>query len=504
MPDLEFAHAVLVLDCDPVDDAPILDLRIRKGVRRNGVRLAVASARPSALDPNAETVLRFAPGAGEALLVGARRRARRRRGQPRRRRHRRGLERRRRCASWPTWLSRRRRGRRDPLRRAAADRPARRRGRAGAAQRRRPARAARPRGRRPARDPVGDQRPRHPRGRLRRRATARATPTSSTAARRARHRRPSPTATWRALPAARRPGAHATPTAPPGRRRWPRRADGDRARVDADATRSPSTPTSSSPPRPTRRRRARSSHPDGRVQRLRPAIGRPGSLDAGRARGLAGDRRGRAARRPRPRRARRADGLHSSSSTPSRSTPGSRSTRSAGAACAGRRPRPRRADAAPWELATLDVPPLTARDRRRRHAAPRHLALALGRAGGRPLAGRCSFMRPRQVVELSPVDADRLGVRDGDQVEVGSNGTRVRGAARLRASVPGGSVFLVAGTHERAGERAHATRSSPCAASAASRSARRPRPRSSRPPARAGRGAAERAARHPADGAAGA
>src|SRR3981081_212980 len=32
--DLEFAHTVLVLDCDPRDDATILDLRIRKGVRR--------------------------------------------------------------------------------------------------------------------------------------------------------------------------------------------------------------------------------------------------------------------------------------------------------------------------------------------------------------------------------------------------------------------------------------------------------------------------------------
>ena len=36
-------------------------------------------------------------------------------------------------------------------------------------------------------------------------------------------------------------------------------------------------------------------------------------------------------------------------------------------------------------------------------------------------------------------------MRDGDEVEVGSNGTRVRGAARLRASVPGGSVFLAEG-----------------------------------------------------------
>jgi NADH-quinone oxidoreductase subunit G len=69
VPDLEFAHAVLVLDCEPVDDAPILDLRIRKGVRRNGVRLAVATSRPSSLDANAACVARFAPGAGEAFCA---------------------------------------------------------------------------------------------------------------------------------------------------------------------------------------------------------------------------------------------------------------------------------------------------------------------------------------------------------------------------------------------------------------------------------------------------
>src|SRR4051794_9779256 len=69
VPDLEFAHAVLVLECDPVDDAPVWDLRIRKGIRRREVRLAVASARPTALDARAETILRHAPGAGEALLV---------------------------------------------------------------------------------------------------------------------------------------------------------------------------------------------------------------------------------------------------------------------------------------------------------------------------------------------------------------------------------------------------------------------------------------------------
>ena len=45
IPDIEFAHAVLVLDSEPVDDMPIVDLRIRKGVRRNRVKLAVASSR---------------------------------------------------------------------------------------------------------------------------------------------------------------------------------------------------------------------------------------------------------------------------------------------------------------------------------------------------------------------------------------------------------------------------------------------------------------------------
>jgi NADH-quinone oxidoreductase subunit G len=69
VPDLEFAHAVLVLDCEPVDDAPVLDLRIRKGVRRNRVALAVATSRPSSLDPNAKAVARFAPGAGEAFCA---------------------------------------------------------------------------------------------------------------------------------------------------------------------------------------------------------------------------------------------------------------------------------------------------------------------------------------------------------------------------------------------------------------------------------------------------
>jgi NADH-quinone oxidoreductase subunit G len=37
--DLEFAHAVLLLQTDPIADAAILDLRLRKGVRRHGMKL---------------------------------------------------------------------------------------------------------------------------------------------------------------------------------------------------------------------------------------------------------------------------------------------------------------------------------------------------------------------------------------------------------------------------------------------------------------------------------
>ncbi len=70
VPDIEFAHTVLVLGTEPLDDSPILDLRIRKGVRRNGVKLAIASARPSALDPNAALSIRYAPG-GEAEFLSA-------------------------------------------------------------------------------------------------------------------------------------------------------------------------------------------------------------------------------------------------------------------------------------------------------------------------------------------------------------------------------------------------------------------------------------------------
>jgi NADH-quinone oxidoreductase subunit G len=70
VPDLEFAHTVLVVGCEPLDDMPVLDLRIRKGVRRRGVNLVVATARPSALDANAQRVIRYEPGGEAGLLAG--------------------------------------------------------------------------------------------------------------------------------------------------------------------------------------------------------------------------------------------------------------------------------------------------------------------------------------------------------------------------------------------------------------------------------------------------
>jgi NADH-quinone oxidoreductase subunit G len=67
--DLEFAHAVLLLDCEPIADAAILDLRLRKGVRRHGLRLVPAS-REQLLDKSArEELLDTLRAAGEEIVV---------------------------------------------------------------------------------------------------------------------------------------------------------------------------------------------------------------------------------------------------------------------------------------------------------------------------------------------------------------------------------------------------------------------------------------------------
>ena len=62
VPDIDDADLILVLGTDPMQSSPILDLRIRKAIRRNGARLAVATERPTALDGGAEAIARYAPG----------------------------------------------------------------------------------------------------------------------------------------------------------------------------------------------------------------------------------------------------------------------------------------------------------------------------------------------------------------------------------------------------------------------------------------------------------
>jgi NADH-quinone oxidoreductase subunit G len=67
--DIDSADAILVVGTDPMHSASILDLRIRKAIRRNGARLVVATERPTALDGGAETVARYAPGGATLFLA---------------------------------------------------------------------------------------------------------------------------------------------------------------------------------------------------------------------------------------------------------------------------------------------------------------------------------------------------------------------------------------------------------------------------------------------------
>jgi formate dehydrogenase major subunit len=50
-----------------------------------------------------------------------------------------------------------------------------------------------------------------------------------------------------------------------------------------------------------------------------------------------------------------------------------------------------------------------------------------------------------QQAELSPEDAERLGIRSGETIEVSQNGTRLSATAAVRSGVPEGTVFLATG-----------------------------------------------------------
>jgi NADH-quinone oxidoreductase subunit G len=103
-------------------------------------------------------------------------------------------------------------------------------------------------------------------------------------------------------------------------------------------------------------------------------------------------------------------------------------------------------DAPAWEPAKLEIPA----------GAPAAQDGALRLGTWRPLWANkdvdvspiLQFARARQTAELSPGDAEALGIRDGDRVAVRENGTRVEAGAKLRAAIPPGTVFLAEATQE--------------------------------------------------------
>ena len=448
VPDLEFAHAVLLVDADPIDDAPVWDLRIRKGVRRHGVRVGVVSARPTALDPHAELTLRHAPGTGEALLVALDAALSGDRGNLGGAASTAGSS-----AGAVKELADFLKGAEDLVivygerllagpggaqaARALLNVASRLglSGRDGAGLLEAPA-AANARGVReagfapghgpgyatvgePGRDSAGI-------------AAALASGELSTV--------------WL---------HHADPVRSfPDRAAWEAALGTAQSVIAVDSVLSDTIREHADvvfPAEAYAEKEGTVTHPDGRVQRLRPAIGRPkaqggesGSgvrplwqvlADVAERAGLdLGVRTGPMASKLLFEAVPFYAGL-------TLDAIGGRGVRWPASEAAASFEVPA------WEPAKLEVP----------DAVPATTDGALRLGTFRSLwsskevdvSPSLRFLRPRQVVELSPVDADRLGIREGDQVEVGSNGTRVKGAVKLRAAVPGGSVFIAAGTHDQ-------------------------------------------------------
>jgi NADH-quinone oxidoreductase subunit G len=67
--DVDAAESVLLVGADPLNSMPILDLRLRKAIRHSNLRLVIASDRPTALDGGAEETARYLPGEAAAFLA---------------------------------------------------------------------------------------------------------------------------------------------------------------------------------------------------------------------------------------------------------------------------------------------------------------------------------------------------------------------------------------------------------------------------------------------------
>ena len=67
--EVDHAAAVVVIGTELIEESPIFDLRVRKAARRSGTKVIVANSRPGSLEPNAAAAIRYAPGAAEAMLA---------------------------------------------------------------------------------------------------------------------------------------------------------------------------------------------------------------------------------------------------------------------------------------------------------------------------------------------------------------------------------------------------------------------------------------------------
>jgi predicted molibdopterin-dependent oxidoreductase YjgC len=56
------------------------------------------------------------------------------------------------------------------------------------------------------------------------------------------------------------------------------------------------------------------------------------------------------------------------------------------------------------------------------------------------------FLEPKQRIEIAPEDAERIGLSDGDEVRVRSNGTSVAARVQIHERMRPGAVFLIEGT----------------------------------------------------------
>jgi NADH-quinone oxidoreductase subunit G len=444
VPDLEFAHAVLLLDCDPIDDAPVWDLRIRKGHRRRGLKIAVASARPTALDPTAAAILRTAPGAGEALLVALDAALSGDEGN---------------LGGAATAAGTSAQAVRDLLellrdagedlvivygeRRLTAQgatallNVASRlglRGRPGAGLLELPA-SANGRGIRESGFAAG-----HGPG------FADAGDAGLDAAGIADALASGDLATvWL---------HHADPLRThPNRALWDEALHTAQSVIAVDTVLTDTIREHASvvfPGEAYPEKEGTLTHPDGRVQRLRPAIARPKGPS-----GLPGS--GVRATWQVIADVAKAAGHDLAVLT------GPMATQQLFAAVpflagltldeiGGRGVRWPETEAglawtaAAWDVAKLSVPEAARGSNGQLRLGTFRTLWASKEVDASPAL---HFLRARQVVEMSPEDAGALGVREGDRVEVGLNGTRVQGPVRLRAAVPGGSVFLSEGTHEQ-------------------------------------------------------